>query len=300
MTSLVVELQRDALDSKVSIADLIKKAYVVARKLNISEFQEWLHNEMHGYTDVDAIPDYRNIKGQAQFHNPHYGWRPVGFEDSKIEKLFSTRRVGQTITEIESACKNSKGTLEMKYPFENEQLLQQSCPFPTVFRMHISTPQAEQILHAVRNIILEWSLKLEEDGITGEGMSFSMTEKETAKAHSYNIYNIIENMNQSQIQQATTGSEQTLDITNYNSDSLIKFVETCDENLDKLNLASDIEKEVKQELEKIKQEAKSDKPDHGVIKKGLVLIKKTLGGVGTNLIASGLIHEMSKLDLPYL
>ncbi|EFU43921.1 hypothetical protein PVOR_01910 [Paenibacillus vortex V453] len=47
MTSLVVELQRDALDSKVSIADLIKKAYVVARKLNIPDFQNWLQNEMN-------------------------------------------------------------------------------------------------------------------------------------------------------------------------------------------------------------------------------------------------------------
>nr|WP_160163970.1 hypothetical protein [Paenibacillus vortex] len=218
-----------------------------------------------GYTGGDTVPEYRNIKGQAQFYNPYYGWRPIEFDGSKLQMLFSSRMVGQSVTELESAVKNSKGTLEMSYPVEGVKLLQKQTPFQTSFRMQISSSQVEQILHSVRNIILEWSIKLEEDGITGEGMSFSVKEKETAKEHSYNIVNIIENMNQSQIQQATTGSEQSLSISNYNSDSLIKFVETFDENLSKLNLAADIENEVKKELANIKEEANSENPDHGVI-----------------------------------
>lgn len=302
MSSLVMELQRDSLDSKVSIADLIKKAYVVARKLNVLEFQEWLNNEMNGYDKVsyEDIPEYRTVRGIAQFHNPYQGWIPIIFEDNEIEKYYNSRKISQTVTELETLFNNSNGTLAVMYPPENEKLLRDCSPFDTHYRMQIPSSQAEKILHSVRNIILEWSLKLEEDGITGEGMSFSVKEKEAAQEHSYNIYNFIGSMNQSQLQQATNNSEQSQEISNYNSDSLIKFVETFDENLSKLNLAADIEDEVKKELANIKEEANSENPDHGIIKKGLTLLKKTLGGVSTNLIASGLIHEMSKLDLPYL
>jgi hypothetical protein len=51
MTSLVEELQRDALDSSVSVLDLLRKALVVATKLNIDEFKEWIELELKGYSD---------------------------------------------------------------------------------------------------------------------------------------------------------------------------------------------------------------------------------------------------------
>jgi AbiTii-like protein len=42
------------------------------------------------------------------------------------------------------------------------------------------------ILETVRMVILNWTLKLEEDGILGEGLSFSSSEKQTASEHTYN------------------------------------------------------------------------------------------------------------------
>ena len=45
------------------------------------------------------------------------------------------------------------------------------------------------VLDAVRNAILDWTLKLEQDGILGEGMTFSTEEKQTAMNNgpTYNI-----------------------------------------------------------------------------------------------------------------
>ena len=59
MTSLVEELQRDALDSSVSVLDLLRKALVVATKLNIDEFKEWIELELKGYSGQETVPDYR-------------------------------------------------------------------------------------------------------------------------------------------------------------------------------------------------------------------------------------------------
>ena len=39
---IIIELQREALDESVSIESLMRKAYLVAKKLNLKEFEEWL------------------------------------------------------------------------------------------------------------------------------------------------------------------------------------------------------------------------------------------------------------------
>jgi len=49
LSSVILDLQKEALDKDISVNDLLRKAYVVARKLKIDEFEkmdttrtEWL------------------------------------------------------------------------------------------------------------------------------------------------------------------------------------------------------------------------------------------------------------------
>ena len=75
MDSLVLELQRDAMDGSISLLDLLRKAQVVARKLNIQELQHWIQNELDGYPDKSEPPKYRFIMyGELKAHNPFRGW----------------------------------------------------------------------------------------------------------------------------------------------------------------------------------------------------------------------------------
>ena len=53
----------------------------------------------------------------------------------------------------------------------------------------IRVSQIYGIVEAVRNIVLEWSLKLETNGILGEGITFSKEEKTRAASVTYNIQN---------------------------------------------------------------------------------------------------------------
>ncbi|HIF5616173.1 TPA: hypothetical protein ACX3CR_004775, partial [Vibrio parahaemolyticus] len=63
---LVLELQRDALNKTVSVADLLRKALVVSKKLQIIEMEAWICNELRGYENIEAIvPDYRKIRGEV-------------------------------------------------------------------------------------------------------------------------------------------------------------------------------------------------------------------------------------------
>ena len=51
--------------------------------------------------------------------------------------------------------------------------------YPLIPQVEIAKTCYLGILDAVRNAILAWSLKLEADGIVGEGLSFSPKEKRT-------------------------------------------------------------------------------------------------------------------------
>jgi len=50
-----------------------------------------------------------------------------------------------------------------------------------------SIAQIAAVFDAVRNRILDWTLKLEAEGILGEGMTFTQKEKEAAQHVVFNI-----------------------------------------------------------------------------------------------------------------
>lgn len=50
------------------------------------------------------------------------------------------------------------------------------------YALRISVASAMDIIEKVKNTILEWTLKLEEEGVLGEGMRFSDKEKQSAMA----------------------------------------------------------------------------------------------------------------------
>lgn len=63
MSSVILDLQKEALDKDISVNDLLRKAYVVARKLKIDEFEKWTQLELNGYKELEDIPDYRHLVG---------------------------------------------------------------------------------------------------------------------------------------------------------------------------------------------------------------------------------------------
>lgn len=49
MSKIVIELQQEALKSDFDILNLLRKAYLVARKLKLNEFEKWIDSELNGY-----------------------------------------------------------------------------------------------------------------------------------------------------------------------------------------------------------------------------------------------------------
>jgi hypothetical protein len=196
MDSLVLEMQRRAMNRDVTVTDLVRTALVVATKLGVQEFREWSERELNGYADRD-VPAYRRVQGQVKAWNPATsGFIPVRFKDEATEKALTTRTVLQPLGELETAYQDTGKDGILQMPFSTALLNElfghsreyQIGMVPTVI---LARTQVYGILDAVRNAVLNWSLRLEADGILGEGMTFSQTEKEKAASHhtTYNINN---------------------------------------------------------------------------------------------------------------
>jgi hypothetical protein len=94
MSGLVEELQKDATESAVPLPDLLRKALVVARKLGIKDFEEWISHELNGYpADVD-VPIYRYMTGEIKAFNDYNGyWMPLFFEEIEIARKLSKKKL---------------------------------------------------------------------------------------------------------------------------------------------------------------------------------------------------------------
>jgi hypothetical protein len=190
MSSIVLELQKEAMDEQRRVSDCLRKALIVATKLNLGEFRDWIEKELKGYKKDDPIPEYRKVKGVVEFHNPYHGWCPVLFKDSKSKEAFSTRYINQTIGELEELLKGL-GPKEKTMIEIPPEILQRAFPeqleLGLVPCLNIGQSEIFGIIETVRNMLLEWSLKLEKDGILGEGLTFSQKEKEIASTINYHI-----------------------------------------------------------------------------------------------------------------
>jgi len=296
MSSVVIELQRDALDRTVSITDLLRKSLVVARKLKIVEFEKWVSSELNGYSKTDEIPEYRWGIGSVKAWNPYHGWQPVMFEDNEMAAAVSRRANGQSIAEIENLLEkdDSKSSYQMPFPASTENQLRKAISFDTQITLFISSTNIIKIIDSVRNIVLNWAMKLEEDGILGEGLSFTSEEKEVATKTEYNITNFYGAVEHSQFQQQTKDSIQVKSDVSFDFESIIEIINEIRKNSKQLNLNSEDEQELESDIITIEAQSKSPKPKNAIVKGCLKSIRSILEGAGGG-VAATLLTKLAEI-----
>lgn len=178
MEGIVLELEREALDENVSIEVLLRKAYLVARKLKLTDFEEWINNEQNGYEG--EVPEYRMIGGEYKALNPYRGWIPVVLT-ANVAKVIAKVPLYNSISSLCDVYNTSEGSISFTVGAEITEFLNNSSDgFDTKFSFHSSRSEIYRIISTVRNKILDWALLLEENEIFGEGMTFTEKEKEIA------------------------------------------------------------------------------------------------------------------------
>lgn len=293
MKPVVIELQHEALNRDIPITDLCRKAYVVARKLRIKEFEDWLKGELEGYSDNADIPEYRVVTGEVRAWNPYHGWQPIYFEEAHIAEAVSKRNNGQRIAEIENLLNSvaEKGSsLQIPFAPNQQNIICESIGYQTQVTLMTSESGLVRIIDAVRNIILNWAIKLEEDGILGEGMTFSEDEKSEVVKHSYNVNNFYGEVTGSQIQQSSTDSSQSQSISNFSTETVSAFISELKSQLESIDLGEEERQELTAEISTVEIQAASPKPKEGIIKESLGSIRRILEGASGGAIGQLLIQ----------
>ena len=179
MDGIILELQRDAIDENIDINALLRKAYLVSYKLKLNDFEEWIRQEQEGYNG--EIPKYRYISGSIKALNPMHGWIPVMFTPD-IEEIVSKFPMPNSISAIYDLYNSGEDqSIAFTLPSDLIESLNKTLPVETTYNYFSSKSELFRIINTVRNKVLDWSLLLEENGVIGEGLSFSEKELKTVK-----------------------------------------------------------------------------------------------------------------------
>ena len=179
--SIVLDLQKNIINNK-SITDLLRESLLIASKLKLYDFRDWINSELKGY-DSDNVPTYRIVRSELRFFNPYQGWQPTTIVDIETDNLFNNQNIQQSISELENIVYNSNDSeLVSKFSGQRKKVIMDF--FETDFEPNsfIGKTQIVGIVEQVKTALLEWSIKLEEEGIIGDAnMSFSNEEKNKAQ-----------------------------------------------------------------------------------------------------------------------
>lgn len=178
---IVIELQRLASNGECPVDQLLRKALLVAAKLGVEDFRKWITFEMNGYPAGTELPDYRRVKGEARVFNPVQGRLVPFYLPENLESLLTQIPVAQPIGILVDLADTPTEVIQWSLPPTlRDALVMGQGRFPMEPVVTVAGVYVTRALDAVRNTILEWSIRLEEQGILGEGMMFSFEEKSKA------------------------------------------------------------------------------------------------------------------------
>lgn len=296
MSSIVLDLQAELLSSASDIVGILRKAHVIAYKLGLTDFDKWISCELNGYKDGDDFPEYRIIRGTVKALNPYRGWVPVHIPEKELDTLISTTHITNSVSEIIELRAQGNTTLLTEYTGAqlaelNEMILM---PLPMRYALHYSAAQIYDIIEKVKNTILEWTIKLEAEGILGENLQFNVREKEAAKQIPQLInnyyYPIIANAPISNSAIAS-GEGNTIQ---YSESSIEEAVSDIEEAIEKEHLSEEQRSAVMTMLSEIKD--KVEKQEHpGIIKSCLVGVRDFLISAGASAAVAVIQAKMQGL-----
>ncbi len=297
MSSIVLELQQELLDKNCDILQVLRKAHLIASKLKLAEFDMWIQSELNGYktNNQDDVPDYRQIHGQVKAWNPYHGWIPVILKDAEIEKVLCNRKIGESIGEIQELYNKSEGNIILTFTADIANSLDSMCnaPFETNYSLHVSKHCLRAILDKVTNVLMEWTLELETNGILGENMTFN--EKETASAKEMpkqinNYYGTVVNGSVSS-SQIVSGNNNSF---TYDASLVKDAVKEIRDSLNNESISEEDKDTALEILEDISSKLDQNKKP-GIIKSALLGLKDFIIATGADITAALIMAKIQGL-----
>lgn len=298
---LILQIQQAALDSQSSVTDALRKAKVACTKLGLGEFGNWVDRELNGYMGVPGreLPKYRILNGTPEAYNPYHGWQPIIFPRAKSEAGWSRASIGMSIPAIEELLRSASGGHgDFSYPYNPEAAVQlrKALSFETPVHISLSVPQISEILNVVRNIILEWTMDMEKQGILGTDLTFSEEEREKSAAATAQTINNIHISGQvgSFVQSAESSVVQGGVDAVLNLDRVHQFVEQVEQLLSSADVSNSVKEDTEAALSEVKQVA-AHPDDTGKLGAALRRVRQAVAPLGEHLFRIGVDAGIDRL-----
>lgn len=295
MSSLVLGLQQEVLKTDCDILNALRKAHLIASKLKLTEFDSWIISELNGYDNQDRVPDYRKVNGQLKVWNPNSGWITVVIPDNKIQKNLCMRTLRNSISDIVELYNSSKGHIEISYLGDDVRRIDQICisPFSTNYVLHVSKYYLKSIIDKVGNCLLEWTIRLESEGVLGEDMRFSQKETNMAREMPQQINNYYGTVVNGDIgqSQVVSGNRNTI---SFNYGQIADLMKKVKNSIESEHL-SDEDMESAMELIAEAETKITEQKNSPIIRAALVGLKDFLIALGANATAAMLVQYLQTL-----
>lgn len=300
---LILQIQQDALNKDVSVTDALRKAKVACTKLGLLDFGKWVDQELRGYVDIPVtkLPEYRKLHGIPEAYNPYHGWQPLIFQEAKAEEACSFAPVGMSISAIEESLRamaEANGFFEFPYPTEMANRIRRAISFGgSNVRLKIAPPAIANIVHEVRNILLEWTMEMEKEGILGKELVFSLSDREkSAKATDSVINNISIGHVGAFVQSAAHSVVQgETNEANTLAKGVSDLVQQVGQMLPASGLSDDIQRNAREALQKLEPVGHDEKPDTGRLRNGLEALKRALAPAGEHILRFAVDEGVKRL-----
>lgn len=246
--SLLNEIRSDLVNESGSLANTLRKAKILSSEIGLPEFRGWVESELNGYQDRESVPEYRHARpanlgvlsgsfGRMDRNVPiPTSPLPEGVKDF-AENLIFYEGVGELEAQASGAPLYNKWPQE--YVMRAREVIEWSGGMVLIdAHQPITAHTILGILDQVKNKLLDFVLRLQENNISPENMKNQTVAPETVR----NLFNITIHGNQNTVASGENVNQTIKTVTKGNVDSLLDF-------LRELNLGDDDIREVEEAID---------------------------------------------------
>lgn len=289
MSSFIKDLQTEIMSPNCDIVNILRKAHFIASTLNLTDFDKWIMSELNGYPTPNDCPEYRILHCDLYAFNQFNGWMPTVFRNTELENLISITKMNNSISQIISMSEQ-EGDKLMSEILGELLLLLNECfnTSNTRFALFVSKTSIMDIIEKVKTTVLDWTIKLESEGILGENTTFSEQEKQVAATIPQTINNYYGNTN---IVSSPTENMQIVSGNNNEVSFSYEFAKNAVEEIEDSISAKDISDTDKEYALSIINNIKNqidNKNNPSTIKNSFNLLKEFLIGIGSSFATSAI------------
>lgn len=293
MMGIIQEIQDELLSPQCILSETMRKSYIPAVKLGLTELKEWLDLETQGYpNDIDQVPTYRCLHGQCRGFTPFHTWENINFDSHISEEELSRIKYKISIFEIEKLLQNlniMEFTIVLPYSLIRMYNIT-NCSQLAVF---IGRRKLQNIINSAKNVLMSYIAKLDDVGIEGNNSNFTKDEKEKVKTMVINqTFNVSGGnfMNQTATENSTQTQSNVLD-----TKQVKELCELISDNMNKLGLDREKLSLLDAELQTLRIELEKKSKNPSLIQRGLQSITNIIEGSTGSIIGQAIMHSLKLL-----